>query len=54
MEHMRAICKGIGPRPSTSKQEQQAVDNLDNIEPETLSHAAEYTWGLVQALDQKA
>jgi hypothetical protein len=26
MEHMRAICKGIGPRPATSEAEQKAAD----------------------------
>jgi hypothetical protein len=28
-------------------------DNLDNIEPETLSRAARYTWDLVQEIDHK-
>jgi hypothetical protein len=30
MAHMQAICKGIGPRPPTSKQERQAADYVEN------------------------
>jgi hypothetical protein len=29
MTHMRAICQGIGPRPSTSPQEKQAADYVE-------------------------
>ncbi len=29
MEHMQAICKGIGPRPPTSNQERQAADYVE-------------------------
>jgi hypothetical protein len=29
MEHMQAICQGIGPRPSTSNQERQAADYVE-------------------------
>lgn len=29
MAHMQAICKGIGPRPSTSHQERQAADYVE-------------------------
>jgi hypothetical protein len=37
MVHMRAICQGIGPRPSTSHQESQAADYVEK----TLRH-----WGM--------
>ncbi len=30
MEHMRAICKDIGPRPSTSEQERRAADYVED------------------------
>jgi hypothetical protein len=31
MNHMQAICKGIGPRPSTSKKERQAADYVEGV-----------------------
>lgn len=30
MNHVQALCKGIGPRPSTSEKEQQAVDYVQD------------------------
>jgi len=30
MSHMQALCKEIGPRPSTSGKERQAADYVEN------------------------
>jgi len=31
MEHMQAVCKGIGPRPPTSNEERQAADYVERM-----------------------